>query len=71
MKLIALILTAALGLMPEVVPAYPAAQASGLTEMYVEACMELWEKDSGLNENAEVLVFDFTECKTLDKSQQE
>ena len=43
----------------------------GNREMYVEACMELWEKDSGLNENAEVLVFDFTECKTLDKSQQE
>ena len=73
MKLIALILTAALGIVPEVIctSERPPAWSYPLAEMYVEACMELWEKDSGLNENAEVLVFDFTECKTLDKSQQE
>lgn len=73
MKLIALILTAALGIVPEVIcmSEYAPAWSYPLAEMYVEACMELWEKDSGLNENAEVLVFDFTECKTLDKSQQE
>ena len=73
MKLIALILTAALGIVPEVIctSERPPAWSYPLAEMYVEACMELWEKDSGLNENAEVLVFDFTECKTLDKAQQE
>lgn len=71
MNLIALILTAALGIMPNVLhePADMPVQASPLTEMYVTACLDLWEKDSGLNNKAELLVFNFTNCNTLDGTQ--
>lgn len=71
MKLTAMILVVMLGLMPPVCVEETAPERSGLTELYVEACMELWEKDSGLNHEAEILAFDFTKCGTLDQVQRE
>lgn len=68
MNVISLFLTLILGLS---LPAEAASPMDGLTEMYVEACLELWEKDSGLNHKAELLAFDFTDCNTLDQTQRQ
>jgi len=70
MNLIPMILAVILGLSIPV-PAVEVPKMDGLTQMYADACMELWEKDSGLNSEAELLAFDFTDCNTLDQEQRE
>lgn len=71
MKIVSMLLAMMLGIVSCAEVRAPAPERNGLTQMYAQACLELWEKDRGLNTDAEILAFDFTNCNTLDQEQRE